>query len=103
MDNIQSVDLITDIYSGKLDAFLVSLSTVIKERKDLLAKSVRFKLRVGQEAWLTATIRPTYLVGAKIIIRKLNRERAIVDLAKPAGRFSKNINCSYGLITLDKP
>lgn len=103
MNEIKSNDLIDDLYAGKLDPYLVSLRTIIGERLDTLAQRLKFKLTLGQSVWFNNTCRPAYMRGAEAKVRKINRERIVVDLVAPAGRFHKGITCPLSIITTEKP
>lgn len=102
MNEIKSSDLIDDIYAGKLDEHLVSLRTVIGERLNALAQRLRFKLNIGQSVWFNHTCRPAYMRGAEAKVVKINRERVVVNLVKPAGRFHHNVTCPLSILTLEK-
>jgi uncharacterized protein YkvS len=100
MTNITIKEVRTAILSGALDADIPAIKAALEGRKEMLATAMRSSLSVGDTVTFTDTCRPTYMRGLKATVIKINRERVVVDLLKPAGRFHKNITCPVSILSV---
>ena len=99
--NLQEVR--TAIITGELDNELDGLTQAISFRRSQQVNQTRINLSVGQHVWFNQSVRPTYMVGAEAIVKKINRKRIEVDLLEPAGRFHKGVRATLSIITTTKP
>lgn len=81
------------------DEHIASIQRAFTARKEVAKAKMRVDLVVGQTVWFNEKVRPTYLKGAAATIKKINRERVIVDLVKPTDRFHKGVNVPLTLIS----
>jgi len=100
---ITDTDVINAILGGSFDSTLDKIREAITERKDQKASNLRFELSIGDSVYFTSTCSPAYMRGKSAKVVKINRERVIVDLDSPAGRFHKNVTCPLSIITTKKP
>lgn len=103
---ITYTDLVGAIVGGELDSNLERLIEVARSRKDELVRQESFKLRaqinIGDTVYFKGG-RPAYLHGAKVIVRKMNPVKVVVDMVTPMGKWNKNITCPPELLSITKP
>lgn len=87
--------------SDLTDADFARISEAMKQARKIAGQKLKFSLQVGDIVFLKDTAKPTYIAGAKAIVTKINREKVVIDLDKPAGRFHRNINCPLSLLTTE--
>jgi len=93
--NIQDV---TAFITSATEADVAAIKNALDIRKQITALQLKASLVIGQTVYLTSG-KPAYLNGAKAFVRKINRERIVIDLEKPMGKFHKNITCPISLLS----
>ena len=88
----------TIVHGDITEEDLAKISDALRARREINATALRFSLKVGQSVWFKAG-RPAYLNGVKATVSKINRERVVVDLEKPVGRFFKGIVSPVSLLS----
>lgn len=81
------------------DEQLDQIRRAIEGRKEVIAAKMRVSLVVGQTVWFNDKVRPTYMQGKPAVVRKINRERIVVDLNQPCGRFHKGVTVPLTLVS----
>ena len=81
------------------DDQIVKIRAAFEGRKEVTKATMRASLNVGDAVWFNEKTRPAYMAGHKAIVRKINRERVVVDLDKPAGRFHRGVTVPLTLLT----
>ena len=100
MANITLGQIKTAIITGELDADLDNIKTAIATRRDMLALAFKGGLNIGDKVTFANNCRPVYMRGLKATIIKINRERVVVDLDRPAGRFHRNVTCPVSILAV---
>jgi hypothetical protein len=100
MTNITFAQIKTAILTGELDADLDNIKTAMATRREMLQVAFKGGLSVGDKVTFAENCRPVYMRGLKATIIKINRERVVVDLDRPAGRFHKNITCPVSILAV---
>lgn len=94
-------DIIKFVLSTEADSDIAAIKRALEARKERDAVALRCELTVGQTVWLKAG-KPRYLNGAEAKIVKINRERVVINLSKPHGRFCFGVIVPVGLISTTK-
>lgn len=94
-------DIIKFILNDATASDIDSIRRTLVARKDQDAVALRCELQVGQTVWLKAG-KPAYLNGAEAVVVKINRERVVIDLVKPAGKFFKGVTTPVSLLSTVK-
>lgn len=98
-DTLVSV-LCKGIITGAVtDEQVAKIRAAFEGRKEVTKATMRASLNVGDAVWFNEKTRPAYMAGHKAIVRKINRERVVVDLDKPAGRFHIGVTVPLTLLT----
>ena len=102
MSNKYTGNLITAIENGKYDDDLQMIAQAISNRLNQLSDgnpSVDFKEGQRLRIKRNANLRPKYMNGQEIIVRKVNRVRLKCDLVLGRGcRFDKNFSIGKDLV-----
>lgn len=97
---IKTNDLLKDIVAGTMDAKLNDIADAINVRRDMALLAVKYTLKVGAEVTINSKVRPTYLAGAKAIIRAIKNKRVVIDLMEQRGRFYKSVRCPISMLAV---
>jgi hypothetical protein len=92
------IPAIAQILNGELDDALEALHQAVRLRQQLLAQRMTREIEPGQRLRFRSSVRPTYLKGREVIVRRINRSTLTVDLIQPIGRFATNIRTSASLL-----
>ena len=98
--DVPSVSQICEsIVRGKFDASqLDGIAQAITFRRQQIIS----KLHIGDEVKFSARTKPTYLIGVKGTIVKVNTKRVKVRLDQPVGRFGSLIMAPKSLLEVTK-
>ena len=92
-------DILNSISSGEFDKDITLLSNAIINRRDRLNYQMLNTIRPGDTIMFNGKCNPKYLRGVKATVKGFGRNRIIVDLAQPIGRFSRNVRVPLGIYT----
>lgn len=95
---MKHTNLYKDILAGDYDDELNEIAKCINVRRKSLSNKKLYSFHIGQEVRFNDSCRPRYLIGARAIIKKLNRKTVTVDLVNPTARFNQNVRVPLNLI-----
>jgi len=97
--NNKLTDILNLISSGEFDKDITLLSNAIITRRDRLNYQMLNTINPGDTIMFNGKCRPKYLRGVKATVKGFGRNRIVVDLAQPIGRFSRNVKVPLGIYT----
>lgn len=98
MDKLTFATVNTAIITGEFDNELDLIAQSIKTRKGMLQLAFKSTLKVGDKVKFNDQTKPTYMRGMLATIVKVNRERVMVKMDKPTGRFTGTITTPVSLL-----
>lgn len=87
------------ILDTETESDIDAIRNAIQARKQRDAIALRCSLKVGDVVWFNEKTKPRYMVGQKATVKKINRERVVVDLVQRTARFSTNVNVPLSLLS----
>jgi hypothetical protein len=88
----------TAIICGELDNELDLIARGIQTRREMLNAQLKNSLNVGDKVRFKDNTKPTYMRGMVATIISIKRERVVVKMEKPVGRFSGSLTTPVSLI-----
>ena len=98
MNNTTFATVNTAIITGELDNELDLISRSIQTRREMLNLQLKNSLNVGDKVRFKDTTKPIYMRGMVATVISIKRERVVVKMDKPVGRFSGSITTPVSLI-----
>lgn len=98
MPTITVSQIQTAILIGELDISLDAIKTIIKSREEMLQNKLKRSLSVGNKVKFNSSTKPIYMRGMVATITKINRERIVVNMDNPVGRFRNNVTVPISLV-----
>lgn len=98
MDKLTFGAINTAIITGEFDNELDLITRSVQTRKEMLQAAFKNTLNVGDKVKFNDQTKPTYMRGMVATIIKVNRERVVVKMEKPTGRFAGNITTPVSLL-----
>ena len=90
----------TAIICGEFDIDLDDIRQIIQIRREVLAGALKRSLNVRDRVTFSEECSPAYLRGRQATVVKINRDRIVVDLDSPAGRFHRGIVCPVSIFVV---
>ena len=88
----------TSIIAGDLDESLDLIKQAVKIREEMLQVQLKRSLAIGDKVKFNDQTKPVYMRGMVATIIKINRERVVVNMDNPTGRFRNNVVVPLSLL-----
>jgi hypothetical protein len=98
MSTITFATINTAIITGDLDESLDFIKHAIKTREEMLQGQLKRSLSIGDKVKFNDQTTPIYMRGMVATIIKINRERVVVNMDNPTGRFRNNVTVPFSLL-----
>jgi hypothetical protein len=88
----------TAIITGEFDNELDLIAQSIKTRRDMLSAKLKSSLSIGDKVKFNDQTNPAYMRGMVATVVNIKRERVVVRMDKPTGRFTGSITTPVSLL-----
>ena len=95
--------VITDIVAGEYDNDMGRIIKAVNDRRDIIGRIKTSSITVGDVIKFNNNIRPKYLAGGTVTVKKVNRKTVVCDFPSDSifGRFANAKNVKVPTSTID--
>jgi hypothetical protein len=74
------------------------LQFAVKAEAQSRSRTAAMQFAIGEEVMFAPTVTPAMLAGRRAVVVDVRRQKVVVDLREPVGRWARGVRCHAGLL-----